>query len=95
MGSSVIAVDAYRTAIFAHDESQEGAARQSRQDVIGLDLEDRPIDTRIIPFEAFYPAEDYHQDYYQKNPVRLQNTIAGAAAATSGWNPCGGDQAGG
>jgi len=64
--------DAYRTAIFAHDESQEGAARQSRQDVIGLDLEDRPIDTRIIPFEAFYPAEDYHQDYYQKNPVRYK-----------------------
>jgi len=64
--------DAYRTAIFAHDESQEGAARQSRQDVIGLDLEDRPIDTRIIPFEAFYPAEDYHQDFYQKNPVRYK-----------------------
>jgi len=64
--------DAYRTAIFAHDESQEGAARQSRQDIIGLDLEDRPIDTRIIPFEAFYPAEDYHQDFYQKNPVRYK-----------------------
>lgn len=64
--------DAYRTAIFAHDDSQENAARQSRQDLIAMAIEDRPIDTRIIPFEAFYPAEDYHQDYYQKNPVRYK-----------------------
>ena len=62
--------DAYRTAIFAHDAEQESAARQSRETIAALGLEDRPIDTRILPFEAFYPAEDYHQDYYEKNPVR-------------------------
>ncbi len=62
--------ETYRTAIFVHDAEQESAARQSRQDLIALALEDRPIDTRIITFDAFYPAEDYHQDYYEKNPVR-------------------------
>ena len=62
--------EAYRTAIFAHDAAQAAAARQSRQAVMAMGIEDRPIDTRIIDFEAFYPAEDYHQDYYEKNPVR-------------------------
>jgi len=62
--------EAYRTAIFVHDDGQEAAARQSRQDIAALGLEDRPIDTRIIGFEAFYPAEDYHQDYYEKNSIR-------------------------
>jgi peptide-methionine (S)-S-oxide reductase len=62
--------EAYRTAIFAHDAEQAAAARQSRQAVMAMAIEDRPIDTRIIDFEAFYPAEDYHQDYYEKNPVR-------------------------
>ena len=62
--------EAYRTAIFAHDPEQASAARQSRKDVMAMRLEDGAIDTRIIDFEAFYPAEDYHQDYYEKNPVR-------------------------
>jgi len=62
----------YRTAIFVHDETQERAARASRQSIIAQGLEDRPIDTRIIDFEAFYPAEDYHQDYYKNNPVRYK-----------------------
>jgi peptide-methionine (S)-S-oxide reductase len=62
----------YRTAIFAHDEAQERAARASRENIAALGLEDRPIDTRIIDFEAFYPAEDYHQDYYQTHSVRYK-----------------------
>jgi peptide-methionine (S)-S-oxide reductase len=62
--------EAYRTAIFVHDENQASAARASKQAVMDMQLEARPIDTRVIDFEAFYPAEEYHQDYYEKNPVR-------------------------
>jgi len=63
---------AYRTAIFVSNEAEERAARASRQDIVALGIERRPIDTRIIDFEAFYPAEDYHQNYYQENPVRYK-----------------------
>ena len=62
--------EAYRTAIFAHNDRQAAAARDSRQAVDAMQLEPGSIDTRIIDFEAFYPAEDYHQNYYEKNPVR-------------------------
>ena len=64
--------ETYRTAVFVHDDAQEAAARDSRREIAALGLEERPIDTRILPFEAFYPAEDYHQDYYSKNPVRYK-----------------------
>ncbi|WP_049724586.1 peptide-methionine (S)-S-oxide reductase MsrA [Wenzhouxiangella marina] len=60
----------YRTAIFAHDDAQRAAATASRLALAEDGPEERPIDTRILDFEAFYPAEDYHQDYYEKNPVR-------------------------
>ena len=54
----------YRSAIFAHSAEQLSAAEASRDRVqaeIG-----RPIATEIAPFDAFYPAEDYHQRYYEK-----------------------------
>ncbi len=84
----------YRTAIFTHDDAQQRAARQSRQELIELALEDRPIDTRILPFEAFYPAEDYHQNYYQKNPVRY-NYYRWRCGRDERLEALWGDQAGG
>jgi len=62
----------YRSAIFVHNEEQQAKALASRDGIAALGLEDRPIDTRIIEFEAFYPAEEYHQGYYLKNPVRYR-----------------------
>jgi peptide-methionine (S)-S-oxide reductase len=62
----------YRSAIFVHDEKQRAKALASRDGIAALGLEDRPIDTRIMDFEAFYPAEEYHQGYYLKNPVRYR-----------------------
>jgi len=61
----------YRTAIFYHDDEQKRLAERSRQAVIestGF----KAIVTEITAASAFYPAEEYHQDYYKKNPVRYK-----------------------
>jgi peptide-methionine (S)-S-oxide reductase len=60
----------YRTAIFYHDEEQHRLAEKSKKDVEAK-LGKRVL-TQIVPASEFYPAEDYHQDYYQKNPVRYR-----------------------
>jgi len=62
----------YRSAIFVHDETQKAAAHQSLSELLSMHLDAGPIDTRMIDFEAFFPAEDYHQDYYRKNPTRYK-----------------------
>ncbi len=64
--------DIYRSAIFVHDDEQARLARDSLAELAAYGPEDGPIDTRILPFEAFYPAEEYHQGYYLKNPVRYR-----------------------
>jgi peptide-methionine (S)-S-oxide reductase len=62
--------DAYRTAIFAHDDEQLAQARASLEALERSGRFDRTIVTPILRFESFYPAEDYHQDYYLKNSLR-------------------------
>ncbi len=59
----------YQTAIFYHDESQRLLAEQSRTELERSGKFDRPIATEILRYEAFYPAEEYHQDYYKTCPV--------------------------
>ena len=60
----------YRTAIFAHGDAQLEAARASRAALEKSKPFKEPIVTEIVAAGAFYPAEEYHQDYYLKNPVR-------------------------
>jgi len=62
----------YRTAIFAHDEAQLKAAQASRAALEKSKPFKDPIVTEIVKATTFYPAEDYHQDYYKKNPLRYQ-----------------------
>jgi peptide-methionine (S)-S-oxide reductase len=60
----------YRTGIFVHDDAQRKAAEASKAQVEKTKPFKEPI---VVPIEAattFYPAEDYHQDYYVKNPIR-------------------------
>jgi peptide-methionine (S)-S-oxide reductase len=64
--------DMYRSAIFVASEEEAELARASLAELAENGPESGPIDTRILPFEAFYPAEDYHQAYYQKNPTRYR-----------------------
>ncbi len=56
----------YRSIILYRNEAQREAAERSREQVARR--YDRPIVTELRPLEAFYPAEDYHQDYFAKNP---------------------------
>jgi peptide-methionine (S)-S-oxide reductase len=62
----------YRSAIFYVNEEQERLARKSKQTLENSGWFDRPIVTEIAPASEFYPAEDYHQDYYEKNPLRYK-----------------------
>jgi peptide-methionine (S)-S-oxide reductase len=62
----------YRSAIFYHDEEQKRAAEASKQKLEKSGRITQPIVTEIVPAGEFYPAEDYHQDYYQNNPVRYK-----------------------
>ncbi len=62
----------YRTAIFYHDEAQRAAAERSRAELESSGAFAVAIATDIVAAGPFYPAEDYHQDYYMKNPVRYQ-----------------------
>ena len=57
--------DQYRSVVFTHDDEQRTAAEASKEKAQARF--DRPIATKIEPLEAFYPAEDYHQEYYAKN----------------------------
>lgn len=58
----------YRSAIFYHDEAQKAAAERTRAEVEAERVWPDPIVTEIMPFEAFYEAEGYHQDYFNNNP---------------------------
>ncbi len=59
----------YRTAIFYHDEEQKRLAEKSKKALAASGRFKRPIVTEILPAKEFYPAEDYHQDYFRKNPL--------------------------
>ena len=62
----------YRTAIFAVDERQLRIAQASREALAKSKPFKEPIATEILRLDRFYPAEEYHQDYYRKNPLRYQ-----------------------
>ena len=60
----------YRSAIFYANETQKRLAEKSKQQLEASGKFDKPIVTDILPLGEFYPAEDYHQNYYKKNPIR-------------------------
>jgi methionine-S-sulfoxide reductase len=62
----------YRPAIFYHNEQQKRLAEESKSRLAESGKFDKPIATEIVPAQTFYPAEEYHQDYYKKNPIRYK-----------------------
>jgi len=62
----------YKSAIFYHNEGQRKLAEKSKKELENSRRFDKPIVTEIIKFTEFYPAEEYHQDYYKKNPIKYK-----------------------
>jgi peptide-methionine (S)-S-oxide reductase len=62
----------YRSGIFYHDDKQKNAAEKSLNNLKQAKSFDEAVVTEITPASTFYPAEEYHQDYYQKNPLRYK-----------------------
>lgn len=60
----------YATAVFVHDENQKRLAEASKKALEASDRFDGPLATPVLDAGPFYDAEDYHQNYYEKNPVR-------------------------
>jgi peptide methionine sulfoxide reductase msrA/msrB len=60
----------YRSVIFYADDNERAMAEASKKKLAASGRFDKPLVTEILPLGAFYPAEDYHQDYYKKNPIR-------------------------
>jgi peptide-methionine (S)-S-oxide reductase len=62
----------YRSAIFYHDDMQKQLIDESKQAIESSKSFPQPIVTEIVPASVFYPAEEYHQNFYKKNPVRYK-----------------------
>ncbi|MEY4167346.1 MAG: peptide methionine sulfoxide reductase MsrA [Acidobacteriota bacterium] len=60
----------YRSAIFYHNDSQEQAARDKIEQLSQAGIWNDPLVTTVSPLTVFYPAEDYHQNYFRRNPFQ-------------------------
>jgi peptide methionine sulfoxide reductase msrA/msrB len=78
----------YRTAIFYLNDEQRTLAEQSKAALEKANIFDKPIATQIVPAQQFYPAEEYHQDYYKKNAARFRSYKAASgrqAFSSKAW----------
>lgn len=73
--------DSYRPVIFVKNDDQRRIATASRNALANSGRFDAPIVTEIEDAKPFYPAEDYHQDFYKKNPFRYQIEEMGGRTA--------------
>ncbi len=64
--------DQYRPEIFYHDDKQRQLAEASKEEIKRTKTFSAPLVTEITQATAFYPAEEYHQDFYRKNPIRYK-----------------------
>lgn len=68
----------YRTAIFYHDAVQKELAEKSIESLQHSGKFSKPVMTKVLPALEFYPAEDYHQDYYKRNPEHYDSYKRGS-----------------
>jgi len=68
----------YKTAVFYHDDEQKRLVEESKERLQASGRFQNAIVTEILPASTFYVAEDYHQDYYQKSPIRYKLYRAGS-----------------
>ena len=67
--------ESYTTAIFTYTDEQKQIAEASKEKLANSGRFDKPIVTKIRDAERFYPAEDYHQDYYKKRQHTISKTV--------------------
>lgn len=60
----------YRSAIFYHTPEQKKIAEETISEITAAKLWDKPIVTQVVPFKEFFAAEDYHQEYFARNPYQ-------------------------
>ena len=58
----------YRSAIFYHSDAQRDSAHKIIKEITDAGIYDKPIVTEVAPFDKFWPAENYHQEYFANNP---------------------------
>ena len=68
----------YRPAIFYHNDTEKKLAEKSQAELARSGPFKKPVKVEITRFMSFYPAEDYHQDYYKKNPLRYKLYTSGS-----------------
>lgn len=73
--------ESYTTAIFYHNEEQRMIAEKSKAQLEQSGKFNKPIAVKILPAKPFYPAEEYHQDYYKKNPAHYERYSTGSGRA--------------
>ena len=78
MGQFADRGDSYRPEIFYHNDEQKVLAEQSKAQLEANGRFDQPIVTQITPASDFWPAEDYHQYYYKKNPEHYARYSVGS-----------------
>lgn len=71
----------YKTALFYHTDEQRVTAEASKQKLDESGVFRKPVVTPILPAEPFYPAEEYHQHYYKKQPAHYQAYRTGSGRA--------------
>src|SRR5216684_7472875 len=60
----------YRSAVFYHSAAQKAAAERVMAELAAEKVWDDPLVTELVPLERFYPAEEYHRDYFRRNPTQ-------------------------
>ena len=60
----------YRSAIFYHTPEQKRIVEETIEEITAAKIWDQPIVTQVVPFKEFYAAEDYHQEYFARNPYQ-------------------------
>lgn len=71
----------YHTAVFYHSEKQRLTAEESKTELERSGKFKKPVATLILPAKTFYPAEEYHQEYHQKNPAHYKSYKIGSGRA--------------